>query len=152
MSSPPTARRGIFAGEIGFVLAIGATLALPGISTEGYILIAVALLIGSAIGVPLGLLVPMTAMPQRIALSHAFGALAAALVGTAEYYLRQPHLSTTTMTAIGIEVVLGCLTFTGSLMAAGKLQGILPQRPITWRAPNRLKMSPRAAALVPGGL
>ncbi len=59
----------------------------PGITTQGYILIAVAALIGSAIGVPLGLLVPMTAMPQRIALSHAFGGLAAALVGCAHYYL-----------------------------------------------------------------
>src|SRR5690242_3203582 len=81
MSSPPTARRGILAGEIGFGIAIAATLATPGITTEGYILIACALLIGAAIGVPLGLMVPMTAMPQRIALSHAFGGLAAALVG-----------------------------------------------------------------------
>ena len=90
MSSAPTARRGIFAGEIAFVLAIVATLVQRRTSpAEGYTLIAVALLIGAAIGVPLGLKVPMTAMPQRIALSHAFGALAAGLVGTAHYYLER---------------------------------------------------------------
>ena len=150
LSSPPTARRGVLAGETGFLVAIVATLLRSDVVSYQWIL--VGLFVGSAIGVPLGLLVPMTAMPQRIALSHAFGALAAALVGTAEYYLRQPHLSTTTMTAIGIEVVLGCLTFTGSLMAAGKLQGILPQRPITWRAQNLLNLSLLAAALVLVGL
>ena len=87
MSSPTTARRGVLAGEIGFGIAVVATLFQPDMTDRGYLLIAVALVIGSAIGVPLGLLVPMTAMPQRIALSHAFGGLAAALVGVAHYYL-----------------------------------------------------------------
>ena len=136
MSSPPTARRGILAGEIGFGIAIAATLAKPEITGEGYIWIAAALLIGSAIGVPLGLLVPMTAMPQRIALSHAFGALAAGVVGTAEYYLRSEEISRFTMGVLGAEVLLGFLVFTGSLMAAGKLHEILPQRPLTYRGQN----------------
>jgi len=146
LSSPPTARRGVLAGEVGFVVAIVATLLRSDVVSYQWILIG--LFAGTAIGVPLGLLVPMTAMPQRIALSHAFGALAAALVGTAEYYLREPHLSTTKMTAIGIEVVLGCLTFTGSFMAAGKLQEVLPQRPITWRGQNVMNLSLLAAALI----
>jgi len=146
LSSPPTARRGVLAGEIGFVIAVVATLLRAEVVTYQWILIG--LFLGSAIGVPLGLLVPMTAMPQRIALSHAFGALAAALVGIAEFYLRTPDLSGTTMTAIGIEVVLGCLTFTGSLMAAGKLQEVLPQRPITWPAQNVINLSFLAVALV----
>ncbi|MFL5798190.1 MAG: NAD(P)(+) transhydrogenase (Re/Si-specific) subunit beta [Actinomycetota bacterium] len=146
LSSPPTARRGVMAGEVGFVVAIVATLLRSDVVSYQWILIG--LFAGTAIGVPLGLLVPMTAMPQRIALSHAFGALAAALVGTAEYYLREPRLSTTKMTALGIEVVLGCLTFTGSLMAAGKLQEVLPQRPITWRGQNLTNLSLLAAALV----
>jgi NAD(P) transhydrogenase subunit beta len=68
MTAAATARRGVLAGEVGFGIAIVATLFWPGITTEGYILIAVAALIGSTIGVPLGLMVPMTAMPQRIAL------------------------------------------------------------------------------------
>ncbi len=146
LSSPPTARRGVLAGEIGFVIAVVATLLRAEVVTYQWILIG--LFLGSVIGVPLGLLVPMTAMPQRIALSHAFGALAAALVGIAEFYLRTPDLSGTTMTAIGIEVVLGCLTFTGSLMAAGKLQEVLPQRPITWPAQNVINLSFLAVALV----
>ena len=133
MSDAKTARKGIFAGEIGFVLAIIGTLMMPGITGTGYIYIAVALLIGAAIGVPLGLLVPMTAMPQRIALSHAFGALAAGLVGIVEYFHAQPQIGGFVMAVLGIEIVLGCLVFTGSLMAAGKLQEILPQRPFVYR-------------------
>jgi H+-translocating NAD(P) transhydrogenase subunit beta len=136
MSQPPTARRGILAGEIGFGLAVVATLINPDFTNEGFVLIAIALLIGTAIGVPLGLRVPMTAMPQRIALSHAFGGLAAALVGTAHYYLEHEHMNKFTMAVLGIEMLLGFLVFTGSLMAAGKLHEKLPQRPIVWAGQN----------------
>jgi len=146
MSSPPTARRGLLAGELGFGLAIAATLATPGITSTGYAYIAAALFIGSAIGVPLGLLVPMTAMPQRIALSHAFGALAAALVGTTEYYLEQPGIGKFTMGVLGAEILLGFLVFTGSLMAAGKLQELLPQRPITYPGQNAVNFTIFGAA------
>lgn len=135
LTSPVTARRGVFAGEFGMALAVVATLLGFGhIYNLQWILIA--LFIGSAIGIPMAVFMPMTAMPQRIALSHAFGALAAALVGTAEYYLQRSHLTHFTMGAIGFEVLLGFLTFTGSLMAFGKLQGILPQRPIVYRGQN----------------
>ena len=85
MSSPSTARRGVWAGEIGMLLAIGGTLLHHGI--VDYRWIAIALVLGTIIGVPLGL-VQMTAVPQRTALSHAFGALCVTLVGTAEFYLR----------------------------------------------------------------
>jgi proton-translocating NAD(P)+ transhydrogenase subunit beta len=136
MSSPPTARRGILAGEIGFALAIVATLLTDTITASGYALIAAAMVIGAAIGVPLGLLVPMTAMPQRIALSHSFGALAAGLVGIAHYYLERPGLGKFELGVLGAEIALGCLVFTGSLMAAGKLQEWLPQRPIVYRGQN----------------
>ncbi len=132
MSDAKTARKGIMAGEVGFVLAIIGTLIMPGITGTGYIYIAAALLVGAAIGVPLGLLVPMTSMPQRIALSHAFGALAAALVGIVEYFHWQPEISGFVMAVLGVEIVLGSLVFTGSLMAAGKLQEILPQRPFVY--------------------
>jgi H+-translocating NAD(P) transhydrogenase subunit beta len=150
MSSPPTARRGILAGELGFGLAIVATLINPGITGEGYAYIAAALVIGAAIGVPLGLLVPMTAMPQRIALSHAFGGLAAALVGVAHFYLESSHLGNFDLSVLGVEVVLGFLVFTGSLMAAGKLQEWLPQRPIVFRFQNETNFAilGAAAALV----
>ena len=148
MSSAPTARRGIFAGEAAFVLAIIATLLHDGLTGEGYALIAAALLIGSAIGVPLGLKVPMTAMPQRIALSHAFGALAAGLVGIAHYYLERANVGKFEMAVLGFEIILGCLVFTGSLMAAGKLQEILPQRPITFKGQNYVNFAVLGAAAV----
>ena len=83
----------------------------------------------------------MTAGPQRTALSHAFGALAAGLVGTAEFYLRRPDISKTTMVALGLEVVLGFLTFTGSLIAAGKLQGIVMDRAWIYRGQNIVNLS-----------
>jgi NAD(P) transhydrogenase subunit beta len=86
-------------------------------------------------------MMPMTAVPQRTALSHAFGALAAALVGTAEFYLRAPAIDRFIMGALVLEVLLGFLTFTASLMAFGKLQEILPTRPITWRGQNLLNFT-----------
>src|SRR5579863_429189 len=129
MSSPAMARHGILAGEIGMVLAIGGTLLRHGIVDWKWIIIA--LVLGSGIGIPLGM-VQMTAVPQRTALSHAFGALCVTLVGTAEFYLGTQSGSKFNMSVLSIEVILGGLTFTGSLMAAGKLQEVLPQRPITY--------------------
>jgi NAD(P) transhydrogenase subunit beta len=146
LSHPTTARRGVRTGEIGMAVAIVATLLKTEIVEFQWI--AVALVLGTALGVPLGLLVPMTAVPQRTALSHAFGALAAGLVGTAEYYLRRPDISDTTMFAIGLEVVLGFLTFTGSLIAAGKLQGIVRDRPWVYRGQNLVNLGIIASALV----
>jgi len=137
MSSPATARHGILAGEIGMVLAIGGTLLRHGIVDYKWIVIA--LVLGSGIGIPLGM-VQMTAVPQRTALSHAFGALCVTLVGTAEFYLRTPHVEKFMMSVLSMEVILGGLTFTGSLMAAGKLQEILPQRPITYRGQNLVNL------------
>ena len=148
MSAAPTARRGIFAGESAFVLAVVATLFTDGISGQGYALIASAMLIGAAIGVPLGLKVPMTAMPQRIALSHAFGALAAGLVGIAHYYLQRTNLGKFEMAVLGFEIILGCLVFTGSLMAAGKLQELLPQRPITFKGQNYVNFAVLGIAVI----
>ena len=95
---------------------------------------------GFVIGVPLSW-VPLTAVPQRTAVSHAFGGLAAGLVGTAKFYLWQgepENLTAFRTFAIVAEVILGFLTFTGSLMAAGKLQEVrfIPQRPVTYPLQN----------------
>jgi H+-translocating NAD(P) transhydrogenase subunit beta len=144
MSSPTTARRGVRAGEVGMVLAVGGTLLHHGI--VDYKWIAVALVLGVIIGVPLGR-VHMTAVPQRTALSHAFGALCVTLVGTSEFYLRAPDVPRFTMAVLAAEVILGSLTFTGSLMAAGKLQEILPQRPITYRGQNFVNLGLLAVAV-----
>lgn len=144
MSSPTTARRGVLAGEIGMLLAICGTLLHHDI--VDYKWIAVALVLGTIIGVPLGK-VAMTAVPQRTALSHAFGALCVTLVGTAEFYLQSPNIPKFTMTVLSMEIILGGLTFTGSLMAAGKLQEILPQRPITYKGQNIVTLSVMAVAI-----
>src|SRR5271155_313094 len=145
MSSPATARHGILAGEIGMVLAIAGTLLRHGIVDWKWIVIA--LVLGSGIGIPLGM-VQMTAVPQRTALSHAFGALCVTLVGTAEFYLRSPDVPKFMMSVLSMEVILGGLTFTGSLMAAGKLQEILPQRPITYKGQNLVNFLMMAVAVV----
>ena len=145
MSSPTTARHGIWAGEIGMLLAICGTLLHHGI--VDYRLIAIGLVLGTIIGVPLGR-VAMTAVPQRTALSHAFGALCVTLVGSAEFYLRTPDISRFMMAVLSLEVILGGLTVTVSLMAAGKLQEILPQRPLTYKGQNLVNFLLLAAALV----
>ena len=132
LSSPATARRGVMAGQIGMLFAVVGTLLRHEVVDYEWILISI--FIGAAIGAPLAYLMPMTAVPQLTALSHAFGALAAALVGTAEYYKNVP--TGFTMTALVIETVLGYLTFTASIMAFGKLQEIVPTRPITYKGQN----------------
>jgi NAD(P) transhydrogenase subunit beta len=145
MSSPATARHGLFAGEVGMLLAIGGTLLHREILS--YQWIAVGLVLGTIVGVPLGK-VAMTAVPQRTALSHAFGSLCVTLVGTAHYFLEAPHIPKFTMSVLSAEVILGSLTFTGSLMAAGKLQEVLPQRPITYKGQNFVNLGLLAVAIV----
>src|SRR6266481_1207985 len=149
MSSPTTARHGVWAGEVGMLLAIGGTLLHHGI--VDYRWIAIALVLGSILGVPLGM-VHMTAVPQRTALSHAFGALCVTLVGTAEFYLRAPGVPRFMMAVLSMEVILGSLTFTGSLMAAGKLQEVLPQRPITFKGQNLVNLSMLGVAIIVAAL
>src|SRR5436189_760562 len=144
MSSPSTARRGVWAGEIGMVLAIAGTLLHHGIVDYKWIVIA--LVLGTGIGIPLGR-VQMTAVPQRTALSHAFGALCVTLVGTAEFYPRSPNVPRFMMAVLAMEVILGSLTFTGSLMAAGKLHEILPQRPLTYKGQNFVNLGLLAVAV-----
>ena len=147
LSSVPTAMRGVIVGALGMTLAIGGTLLSPEIVSYRYI--GIALVLGTMIGIPMALM-PMTAVPQRTALSHAFGALAAALVGTAEYSLRHESLDQFTMFALVIEVLLGALTFSASLMAFGKLQELLPQRPITYKGQNIVNLGVLGLALALG--
>ncbi|MGA3293322.1 MAG: NAD(P)(+) transhydrogenase (Re/Si-specific) subunit beta [Candidatus Acidiferrales bacterium] len=144
MSAPTTARHGVWAGELGMALAIVGTLLERGIID--YRWIAIGLVLGAIIGVPLGL-VQMTAVPQRTALSHAFGACCVTLVGTAEFYLRTPNVPKFMMSVLSMEVILGGLTFTGSLMAAGKLQEVLSQRPITYKGQNFVNLGMLAVAV-----
>ncbi len=148
MSSPSTARRGVRAGEIGMLLAIVGTLLHKEI--VDYRWIAIGLVLGTIIGVPLGM-VQMTAVPQRTALSHAFGAFCVTAVGIGEFLLQAPDVPRFTMVVLAMEVILGSLTLTGSLMAAGKLQEVLPQRPITYKGQNFVNLGLLAMAIALAG-
>jgi H+-translocating NAD(P) transhydrogenase subunit beta len=130
LSHPDSARRGMIMAAAGMAAAVFGTLLHPDI--HNYIWIAVGLVIGSAIGIPMAM-VPMTAMPQRTALSHAFGALAASMVGIAEYVIHGSNLGPIKMGALGLEVMLGSLTVTGSLIAASKLQELMRGTPIQFK-------------------
>ena len=153
MNDPKTARQGVYAGVAAMTIAVAATWIQPVVIHHYWIILAIFL--GFVVGIPLSL-VPLTAVPQRTALSHAFGGLAAGLVGTAEYYLhvfRTPeHLTTFRMIALVAEILLGYLTFTGSLMAAGKLQEVkwIPQRPVTYRGQNIMNIGLLSVAAVIG--
>jgi NAD(P) transhydrogenase subunit beta len=137
LSSPRWARKGMQLAALGMAVAIAGTMFDPAINT--YIWIVIGMVVGSVAGASMGLRIPMTAVPQRTALSHSLGALAATLVGISEYFNHLPteegvgHIQ---MTALGFEVTIGALTFTGSLMAAAKLQEMLPGAPITYRGQN----------------
>jgi len=148
LNSPATARRGVLAGEIGMLFAIAGTLVHFEVLTVWQIW--VAFLIGTAIGVPLAFLMPMTSVPQLTALSHAFGTFAAALVGTAEFYRLPTPPTGFPMVALAIEVLLGFLTFTASIMAFGKLQEIVPTRPITYKGQNFVNLVLLAFAIALG--
>jgi H+-translocating NAD(P) transhydrogenase subunit beta len=140
LSHPETAKRGMHLAEFGMLMAIIGTLMHHEIITYTWILAGLA--IGSVVGLAMGLWVPMTAMPQRTALSHAFGAFAAALVGISEFYRFGGHLENRFMMgALGFEVMLGALTTTGSLLAFAKLQGLVRGTPMTYKGQNVFNMA-----------
>jgi H+-translocating NAD(P) transhydrogenase subunit beta len=145
LSHPESARRGMHLAEVGMLLAIVGTLLHREIISYEWII--AGLFIGSAIGGAMAYWVPMTAMPQRTALSHAFGAFAAALVGISEYYRHGAELGQFKMGAIGFEVMLGALTTTGSLLAFAKLQGMVRGTPVTYRGQNVFNMAWLAATI-----
>jgi NAD(P) transhydrogenase subunit beta len=143
LTKPARAQRGMQLAALGMLLAIVGTLVNHQIVR--YEWIAAGLLLGAAIGYPLGMFVPMTAMPQRIAVSHMFGALAATLVGVAEFQILDGQVPGATMAALGFEVMFGALTITGSFMAFGKLQGFITGTPVTWRGQNAMNLTLFAA-------
>ncbi len=149
LNHPRTARRGVAAGVAGMTAAIVGSLLAPEIVEYQWIV--GGLVIGTLVGIPLSR-VALTAVPQRTALSHAFGGLAAGLVGTAKYimWLQHGELTTFRVSAIVLEIILGYLTFTGSLMAAGKLMEIVPTRPITYRNQNLVNLLLLGVAIVAG--
>ena len=136
LTRPDKARRGMQQAAIGMAFAIAGTLVNHEILDYKWIAIGMGL--GIVLGYPLGMWVPMTAMPQRIALALSFSALAATLVGVAEYHtgMHGAGIGHAKAAALGFEVMLGALTVAGSLVAAGKLQEWLPSRPLTFKGQN----------------
>ncbi len=141
LTAPDKARNGMRMAAVGMLVAVVGTLLDKQIVNFGWILVGLAA--GSAIGAAISIWMPMTAVPQRTAISHAFGALAATLVGIEHYQhmlgeLAAAHeaLSRVEMGALGFEVMFGSLTITGSFMAFGKLQGFVPSAPITYKFQN----------------
>jgi H+-translocating NAD(P) transhydrogenase subunit beta len=134
LTRPAEARRGMQMAAVGMLLAIIGTLINEQI--VDYKWIAAGLILGSLIGYPLGMWVPMTAMPQRVAMALSLGALAATLVGVVEYFTT---LHTTggvpreKMAALAFEVMLGALTVSGAFIATGKLQEFITGKPVTFR-------------------
>ncbi|MBX3027816.1 NAD(P)(+) transhydrogenase (Re/Si-specific) subunit beta [bacterium] len=139
LSSPKWARAGMLLAAYGMVLAVVGTLFHHHIVHYTWIFLGLA--IGAVGGGWMGLRIPMTAVPQRTAFSHSLGALAACLVGVSEYFRFQGELGRVTLTALSFEVIVGGLTFTGSLIAAAKLQELLPGRPITYRGQNIVSLA-----------
>jgi NAD(P) transhydrogenase subunit beta len=139
LSHPDTARRGMNLAAFGMLLAIIGTLVRHEIIRYDWII--AGLIIGSLIGAAMAIWMPMTAMPERTALSHAFGALAATLVGVSEYYRHGAELSAFTMTALGFEVMFGGITVTGSIMAFVKLRDLVSGTPITYKGQNVFNIS-----------
>jgi NAD(P) transhydrogenase subunit beta len=146
LSSPKHARRGNAIGALGMLIAVVGTLLHKDILHFQWI--GIGLILGSVIGGAMSIWIPMTKMPERIALSHAFGGLAAALVGVSEYHHLGTSIPRFIMGALGLEVFLGFLTFTGSLMAFGKLQGLITGAPVTWKGQNASNITMFFAALV----
>ncbi|HVC95672.1 MAG TPA: NAD(P)(+) transhydrogenase (Re/Si-specific) subunit beta [Pirellulales bacterium] len=141
LTNPAKARRGMQLAAIGMLVAVLGTLLHEQIVTYTWIL--TGMVLGSVIGAAISIWMPMTAVPQRTAISHAFGALAATMVGIAHF--NDPGAGTTLgsveMTALGFEVLFGSLTITGSFMAFGKLQGFVPSQPITYKFQNAFNIS-----------
>ena len=145
MSEVKTSRRGNWSAATGMTVAILAT--LLAFQIQRIDLLVVAVLLGVIVGTPIALKVPMTAVPQRTAMSHAFGSLAVALVGAAEYFEGAPNVDPFTMSVLSAEMILGFLTFTGSCIAFSKLQGIISGKPLVYRGRIVVSLSTLGTAI-----
>ena len=149
LTKPPRARLGMQQAAMGMLFAVIGTLLNSNILTYQWIIIG--LVVGAMIGYPMAMKIKMTAMPQFIAFSHAFGAIAATLVGVVEYRVRSggtgdEGLSHGLAAALGFEVLFGALTVTGSFMAFGKLQELITGRPITFKGQNAVNLTAMVVA------
>jgi NAD(P) transhydrogenase subunit beta len=153
LSSPRTARTGNWIAAVGMVVAVVFTLTLS--EVDRYVFVAAAIAVGVVVGVPAARLVRMTAMPQMVALLNGLGGGAAALVAAAEFHrIAEGAASpgTDTLVATLGAAALGPLTFSGSVLAFGKLQELMPGRPLVFPAQQLVNAAVFAAALTLAGL
>ncbi|HZA38077.1 MAG TPA: NAD(P)(+) transhydrogenase (Re/Si-specific) subunit beta [Candidatus Baltobacteraceae bacterium] len=146
LSSPQTARRGNVVSAVGMLLAIVATLSKGGLS---FAWIAAGIVIGSAIGAVSAYRVKMTAMPEMVAIFNGFGGVASLLVGWAEYHMHR-DAPTFTIVAIYLAVLIGGITFTGSVLAFAKLAELVTGRPVMFRGQHIVNGLLLAAAVLSG--
>jgi H+-translocating NAD(P) transhydrogenase subunit beta len=136
MNTPATARRGSQVSTAGMVIAVAATLALiihtGGVTATAWVVLIAGALVGGAAGLYSARKVQMTAMPQLVSMFNAVGGGAAALVGIHDYTLATGPVSATTSVTTLLDVIIGGVTFSGSLIAAGKLQGVITSAPVTF--------------------
>ena len=135
LSHPETSRGGNIYGMVGMTIAVVTTLATPGVVSYG--LIIVGLLIGGAIGTFIALRIQMTALPQLVAAFHSLVGLAAVLVAAAAFYKPEAYgigtagdIHLNSLIEMSIGVAIGAITFTGSIIAFAKLQGIMSGAPL----------------------
>ena len=131
LSSPATARRGNEISMVGMATAMAATLASPSITS--FPLIIIGIVVGSAIGAVTAVRVAMTSMPEMVALFNGCGGAASALVALAEFQRAETPFAPFALVTLLLSIIIGAVTFTGSLIAFGKLQGLVPSRPIVYR-------------------
>ncbi|MEM7357469.1 MAG: Re/Si-specific NAD(P)(+) transhydrogenase subunit beta [Pseudomonadota bacterium] len=150
LSHQESSRRGNWYGIIGMTIAIVATILNP--SVNSYAMLMVAMLIGGAIGARMAAKVEMTQMPELVAILHSFVGLAAVLVGFASYFDPNAQFEGTEKTIHDIEIYLGILigavTFTGSVIAFGKLSGKVGSKPLLLPARHYLNLAILIACIV----
>jgi NAD(P) transhydrogenase subunit beta len=141
LTSPASARRGNYFAMAGMLLATTATLLNPAVTSYGFILAGI--LVGGAIGTTIALKIKMTAMPQLVAVLHSFVGLAAVLVAIGTYinYAKTGQLTTTLKWEIFAGILIGAITFSGSLVAFGKLQAILSAKAVAFKGRHLLSIA-----------
>jgi NAD(P) transhydrogenase subunit beta len=153
LSSPETARQGNLFGMVGMVIAIGTTLALP--SVLSYETIILGIVIGGAIGAVIARRIQMTALPQLVAAFHSLVGLAACFVAVAAFYRPEAYgigqtgaIATSSLVEMSLGLAIGAITFTGSIIAFGKLQGLVTGRPLVFTGQHPLNAALGIAVFV----
>ncbi len=137
LSSPETARRGNLLGMVGMAIAVGTTLASPSVMSYGTILAGI--VVGGAIGTAIALKIHMTSLPELVAAFHSLVGLAAVFVAAAAFYTPEAYgiglpgaIETSSLIEMSIGTAIGAITFTGSIIAFGKLQGAITSNPLVF--------------------